>query len=305
MKNPKAQIIQIKHVLDEENSEFLHYYEEDQDKFVYCFFGDLEIDGNLRLDWEGYRDAKNFAEGFYTKYNIHRGWLISKFNTLTLNGKEVENPVEKAGIVPGDTIHTINGYPVLPPKGNKVLKPDGSIDTDIMFAGFPKEVKVEYIHLGESAATTVEPCYIDDKPTLGINRYFFEQEESPELHGICVFGNLKVNGSVVNRTLEGGPMLYVSGNLEADNLIAGGAFVEVKGTTTVKHYVYGHYNDGITRLGDVVAKAVIGADHDISFGNVTGSCFIDYDLDEFFDPKYKNPIDAMLDGADIIADVKE
>ena len=299
MKKPKAQIIQIKYVLDEDNSEFLHYYEEDKDEFVYCFFGDLEIDGNLRLDWEGYGDAKNFAEGFCERYNIRSGWSIDKYETIiaTTDGESIDNSVKKAGLVPGDTIHTINGH--------SVLTADGDTNGDI-FAGSPKEVKVEYTHLGEPAVAMLEPYYEEGTAGLLVSCYdILCAEESPELHGICVFGNLKVNGSVVNRTLEGGPMLYVSGNLEADNLIAGGAFVEVKGTTTVKHYVYGHYNDGITRLGDVVAKAVISSDHDISFGNVTGSCFIDYDLDEFFDPKYKNPIDAMLDGAEIIADVEE
>ena len=43
---------------------------------MYCFFGDLEIDGDLRLDWEGYGDAKNFAEGFCKRYNIRGGWLV-------------------------------------------------------------------------------------------------------------------------------------------------------------------------------------------------------------------------------------
>ena len=293
MENPKAQLLQAKYVLDYENSELFHYYEEAEEKFVYCFFGDLEIDGDLRLDWEGYGDAGNFAEGFCERYNIRGGWLLGWYNPITIDGEEVENPVEKAGIVPGDTIHTVNGH--------KVFTSEGETDNEIIYAGSPKQVEVEYTHLGEPATTTIEPYYIDGLPRLGIQCYLLNEKKSPEDYGICVLGNLKVNGSVVNRTGEGGPMLYVKGDLEADNLIAGGAFVEVKGTTRVKHYVYGHYNDGIARLEDVEAKAVINSDHDLSFGEFTGLYLDDvFDVEEYFDSKYEDEIDAMLDGADII-----
>ena len=289
MMNPKAQITQIKFVLNEDDTEFFGYYEEDQDKFVYCFFGDLEIDGDLRLDWEGYGDAKNYAEGFCKRYNIRGGLWVEKYNAITVDGKEVENPAQKSGILPGDTIHAINGYPAL------------TTDKSLIYADSPKQVKVEYTHLGEPATTMLEPCYVNGAPAIGIRRYILEEGMDYENYGICVLGNLKVNGSIVNRTGEGGPMLYVKGNLEADNLIAGGAFVEVKGTTTVKHYVYGHYNDGITRLGDVVAKAVISQDHDLSTGKVVGlDLDVGCDVDEYFDPKYDDEIDAMLDGADLI-----
>ena len=286
MKNPKAQIIQIKHVLNEDNSEFLHYYEEDQDKFVYAFFGDLEIDGNLRLDWEGYGDAKNFAEGFCKRYSIRSGLIVAKYDPVTVDGEDVGNPTQKAGIVPGDAIHTVNGHPLL------------TTEKSIIYAGSPKQVEVEYTHLGEPATTTLEPCYVEGNLALGARGRILNEGESPEEHGICVFGNLKVNGSVVNETGEGGPMLYVSGNLEADNLIAGGSFVEVQGTTTVKHYVYGHYNDGIMRLEDVVARAIFDSDHDFSFGKFTGPYFDDFDVDAYFDSKYEDEIAAMLDGAD-------
>ena len=260
---------------------------------MYCFFGDLEIDGNLRLDWEGYGDAKNYAEGFCERYNIRSGWLLVKFNPLMVDGKELEHPLKQAGIVPGDTIHTINGYPV------------HTTEKAVIYSGSPKRVKVEYTHLGESATTTLEPCYVEGESKLPIRGSVLNAEESPEDYGICVFGNLKVNGSIVNRTGEGGPMLYVKGNVEADNLIAGGAFIEVKGTTTVKHYVYGHYNDGITRLGDVVAKAVFDSDHDLSYGKSTCPYVEDFEPEEYFDPKYEDAIDAMLDGADMIKPVEE
>jgi hypothetical protein len=289
MKNPKAQMLQIKFALNEDDTEFFDYYEDDQDRFVYCFFGDLEIDGDLRLDWEGYGDAKNFAEGFRKRYNIRGGWGVSKYNIITVAGKEIENPIKKAGIALGDTIHTINGYPI----------PETGID--VIFAGSPGQVEIEYTHLGKSATSTFEPCYIEGKVRGGIHKHDFEKGKDYENYGICVLGNLKVNGSIVNRTGEGGPMLYVKGNLEADNLIAGGAFIEVKGTTTVKHYVYGHYNDGITRLGDVVAKAVISMDHDLGCGEVSGlDLDVGCDVNKYFGPKYEDEIDAMLDGADLI-----
>ena len=293
MKNPKVQVIQAKYVLNEKDTELFHYYEDTRDKFVYCFFGDLEIAGDLRLDWEGYGDAKNYAEGFCERYNIRGGWAINRYTVIEVDDKEYENSFEKVGLVLGDTIHTINGYP-LP-----------ATETDVIFAGLPKQVEIEYTHLGEPVTTTFEPLYIDGKIRGGMNKFNLENGEDYENYGIVVLGNLKVNGSVVNKTGEGGPMLYVKGNLEADNLIAGGAYIEVKGTTTVKHYVYGHYNDGIARLDDIVAKAVFNSDHDMSIGNFDGPYIDDFDIEEYFDDKYEDEIEAMLAGADIIKPIED
>jgi hypothetical protein len=293
MKNPNAQNIQLKYVLNENETEIFHYYEESKDEFVYCFFGDLEIDGDLRLDWEGYGDAGNYAEGFCKRYNVRGGWRVDHYNTITMDGKEVDSPLKTIGIVPGDTIHSINGYP-LPAN-----------DTDVIFAGSPEQVEIEYTHLGEAIKTTFEPLYVDGKGRVGINLYELEDGVDFQDYGIVVLGNLKVNGSVVNKTGEGGPMLYVKGNLEADNLIAGGAYIEVKGTTTVKHYVYGHYNDGIARLDDIVAKAVFNSDHDMSIGKFDGPYIDDFDIEEYFDDKYEDEIEAMLAGADIIKPIED
>ena len=293
MKKPKAQILQAKYALRQEDTEFLDYYKDDQEELVYCFFGDLEIDGDLLLDWEGYGDAKNFAEGFCARYNIRSGWLITKFNPIIADGKEIEHPLQKAGIVLGDTIHTINGYPV------------HTTDLAVIFADSPEQAEIEYTHLGELSTAMLQACYVDGKPRISIEGHILDEGESPEEHGICVLGSLKVNGSIVNRMGEGGPMLYVRGNAEADNLIAGGSFVEVKGTTTVKHYVYGHYNDGLMILKDVAARAIISSDHALEFEDCTGPYIDDYPVSECFNPKYADAIDAMLDGADIIMPAEE
>lgn len=76
-------------------------------------------------------------------------------------------------------------------------------------------------------------------------------------------GHLTVAGDALNSMLEGGILLFVSGNLQVENLIKGGATVMVLGDVLAGGLVIGVYNDGVMRIGgDLTASAYFLLDHD-------------------------------------------
>jgi hypothetical protein len=82
-------------------------------------------------------------------------------------------------------------------------------------------------------------------------------------------GDLTVEGDIINRTLEGGPLLFVGGNLATNNLIKAGAPIVVLEELRANGLVVGEYNDGTMRIGgDLTAEAYLLLDHD---GFVRGS----------------------------------
>jgi hypothetical protein len=95
---------------------------------------------------------------------------------------------------------------------------------------------------------------------------------NPELNagygvrGLIVIGNLTVNGSIINASSDRGAFLYVSGNVCAGNLVAGGGFMQIDGNACVRGVVYGHYNDGqLSIRGDLACPVLINTDHDVHF----------------------------------------
>jgi hypothetical protein len=84
-----------------------------------------------------------------------------------------------------------------------------------------------------------------------------------QVGGIVCDGDLAVNGSVINRSLEGGPLLFVAGALKVEHAIKGGAPFLVLGNLRAGGIVVGEYNDGVIRIGgDLEARAYLLLDHD-------------------------------------------
>lgn len=87
--------------------------------------------------------------------------------------------------------------------------------------------------------------------------------EQNKVMAVCCLGDLIVDGDIVNRTLEGGPLLFVGGNLKVDNLVKAGAPLVVLGDVEADGLVIGEYNDGTMRIGgDLTAQAYLLLDHD-------------------------------------------
>ncbi|MBX9690082.1 MAG: hypothetical protein K2X27_25450 [Candidatus Obscuribacterales bacterium] len=83
------------------------------------------------------------------------------------------------------------------------------------------------------------------------------------LAGIVCEGDLTIDGDLFNRTLSFGPLLFVRGNLQVQNLIKAGAPFIVLGNVEASGIVLGEYNDGVLRVGGMLrAEAYFLFDHD-------------------------------------------
>lgn len=88
--------------------------------------------------------------------------------------------------------------------------------------------------------------------------------EKQKVVAIVVRGDLRVGGTVRNSDLDGGPGLFVLGNLRAKRVDKGGAFVTVLGRVEVEDYVLCEYNHGSLRVGgDLKCKALLDLDHEV------------------------------------------
>lgn len=80
--------------------------------------------------------------------------------------------------------------------------------------------------------------------------------------GVTCEGDLTVDGDVLNRDSDSGPLFFVGGKLRLRTLLAGGSRVIVLGDVEASGLVIGFYNHGAIHIGgDLRAKALIMPDH--------------------------------------------
>lgn len=85
-----------------------------------------------------------------------------------------------------------------------------------------------------------------------------------DIAGLCVQGDLRLGGALVNADGESGPLLLVTGTLSARQASCGGSYIRVGGDLRVEEVVYGHYNHGQLIVdGQLTAQALINDDHGI------------------------------------------
>ncbi|WP_243369428.1 hypothetical protein [Microvirga solisilvae] len=85
-----------------------------------------------------------------------------------------------------------------------------------------------------------------------------------DVTAIVVEGDLTIHGNLLNLNLNDGPMLFVTGTLQAHNLIKGGSYILVLGDLQAQGIVVGEYNDGVIRVGGrIEAQATLSIDHDV------------------------------------------
>lgn len=88
--------------------------------------------------------------------------------------------------------------------------------------------------------------------------------------GVACEGDLTVDGDVLNRNSDTGPLLFVNGKLRVRNLIAGGSRVILLGDVEASGLVIGFYNHGsILVRGDLRAHAFLLLDHNGSVHGMT------------------------------------
>jgi hypothetical protein len=97
-------------------------------------------------------------------------------------------------------------------------------------------------------------------------------------------GDLTVDGDLLNRNINSGPLLVVGGNLKVDNLVSGGARFLIVGNVNASGLAIGDYNDGVCRVGgDLTAKTLILLDHDFGIYGKTHAHTVDWNEDSLPD----------------------
>ncbi|MBI1321808.1 hypothetical protein GC170_01275 [bacterium] len=89
---------------------------------------------------------------------------------------------------------------------------------------------------------------------------------------IVAEGDLTIEGALINENLDGGPFLFVKGDLKAKRIDKGGAYVIVLGDVQASGPVLCEYNHGGLRVaGDLKSEWLLNVDHDvIVFGKTHG-----------------------------------
>lgn len=105
--------------------------------------------------------------------------------------------------------------------------------------------------------------------------------EQNEVVAIIARGNLDVKGTVRNTNLDGGPLLFVDGNLTARHLDKGGAPIVVLGDLKLSGVGLCEYNHGALRVaGNLDAPLFLSIDHDAMICGKTRGVFLS-DGDDF------------------------
>lgn len=98
---------------------------------------------------------------------------------------------------------------------------------------------------------------------------------------IVAQGDLTIEGALINDNLDGGPYLFVSGNLKARRIDKGGAFVTVLGNVDVSGPILCEYNHGCLRVaGDLKCEWLLNLDHDVSVSGKTHGVSLNGDSDD-------------------------
>lgn len=93
---------------------------------------------------------------------------------------------------------------------------------------------------------------------------------------LIIDGNLFVEENISNLEIDYGLFLYVTGNVTAKNIVAGGSVIQIDGNAEVKNTIFVYYNHGrLTIKGTATAKNIISREHATYLKNVKASIYYD------------------------------
>ena len=110
--------------------------------------------------------------------------------------------------------------------------------------------------------------------------------EEIRIEGVLINGNFSVGGSIINAEGDYGPYIFISGNVNCQSLLLGGAIVEVKGNIKAKEAVMTYYNHGsFSCKGLIDSPVFIVNDHNTIFAERKNNLFYYNDRSDDGDPK--------------------
>ena len=110
----------------------------------------------------------------------------------------------------------------------------------------------------------VEPIVVHTAPHRVEADFIIDRGRTSEAAGTYVFlDGLEVTGSVINHNGDFGVTLVVEGEMRAQNIVAGGAFIYLD-RAVVPGIVLGHYNHGMLQVRDLRGDLTLSLDHDMA-----------------------------------------
>ncbi len=90
---------------------------------------------------------------------------------------------------------------------------------------------------------------------------------------VAVLGDLDITGRLINDDSEGGPFLFVDGDLRVSEIVKGGANIIVLGSVTCRGFLICNSSIGaFLAAGDLSASAIVLCDQDLhAGGTITGA----------------------------------
>jgi hypothetical protein len=120
--------------------------------------------------------------------------------------------------------------------------------------------------------------------------------EEIRIEGIFINGNFSVSGSIINAEGDYGPYVFIRGNVNCQNLLLGGANVEIKGNIRAKEVVMTYYNHGSFNCSGLIDSPVfIVNDHNTIFAERKNELFYYNDRADDVDPKNECEYDDETD----------
>ena len=87
------------------------------------------------------------------------------------------------------------------------------------------------------------------------------ERKKDSICGFFIDGDLVINGNIINYDEEFGQCLFVTGDVYANNIIAGGGQLQFYGKTFIKYFYLAWYGHGNAYLDNVDCKIAIVSDH--------------------------------------------
>lgn len=111
------------------------------------------------------------------------------------------------------------------------------------------------------------------------------------IDGVAIEGSLHVDGAIISHWA--GPMLLVREHLRARSLIAGGAFIRIRGDAEVTDTVLGHTNHGELYIdGTTTAPLLIWDDHFFNAATINAPYTFDTRAAAWEDWEYDDDLDG-------------
>ncbi|OXB23277.1 hypothetical protein B0A80_12040 [Flavobacterium tructae] len=120
--------------------------------------------------------------------------------------------------------------------------------------------------------------------------------EEIRIEGVLIDGDLFTTGSIINAEGDYGPYVFISGNVNCQSLLLGGANIQINGNVVAKEVVMTFYNHGSFNCSGLIeAPVFIVTDHNTTFSERKNKLFYYNDRVDDTEPQNECEYDDETD----------